>query len=428
MSPRTRPRVLQVGLAVLAAATLGATACSSEDGPQDSTPSSLSSTTTEGAEVTEDGSPGTPGPVEPVEPALVDTGVSTEVTDPMDAHALDGSLLVAERTGRVVELTPDGSGGYEVAGTVVDLTASVGGTEVEKGLLGVTTDTSGDHLYLNHTRADDGATVILELPLDGEPGSLAAGEARTLLVIDQPFPNHNGGDLAWGPDDMLWIGTGDGGGANDPEGRAQRLTDLLGKILRLDPSLEGTGEDLAPDDNPYADGTDTNGDPANPLVWARGARNPWRIAFDSEFGDLWIADVGQDKVEEITVLRASQDLNPGADLGWDHTEGDSDFADAGPRDDWPEDDADVIAPLFTYTHDEGCSISGGFVYHGSALPQLRNHYLFSDYCISEIRSVDTDGTDQPLGLTGTGVVSINPDENGEPLVLADDGIKRIAPA
>lgn len=410
----------------MAVGASGTIACSSEDRPGDATTSS--SATTEAA-TAEDSPPGTssPGPGEPVALALTDTGVNAEVHDPMDAHALGGSLFVAERTGRILELTDAGNGTYEVAGTVVDLTAEVGGTEMEKGLLGVTTDASGKRLYVNHTRAGDGATVVSELPLEGEPGALTAGEVRDLLVIDQPFPNHNGGDLAWGPDDMLWIGTGDGGGANDPEGRAQRLTDPLGKILRLDPTLDGTGVDLAPEDNPYADGTDATGNEANPLVWARGARNPWRISFDSETGDLWIADVGQDQVEEITVLRAADDLNPGADLGWDHTEGDAEFSDAGPRDGWPDDDAKVIDPLFTYTHADGCSISGGFVYHGSALPQLRDQYLFSDFCNSALRSVDQAGSGSELGLSGASVVSINPDENGEPLVLDSEGIKRIAP-
>lgn len=418
MNPRARSRArsdkrlrpVRVVLAVLASSALTATACSSGEGSGDSATTSASTPAAE-TEV-------------PVELTLADTG--TDVADPMDAHALDDSLLVAQRSGRVLELIADGNGGYEVAGTVVDLTDQVGSTEAEKGLLGLTTDTSGEHLYVNHTRADDGATVIVEFPLEGGPGALSAGDSRELLTIDQPFPNHNGGDLAWGPDNMLWIGTGDGGAADDPDGRAQRLTVPLGKILRLDPALDGTGDELAPGDNPYSSGTDSTGGRANPLIWARGVRNPWRISFDPVTGDLWIADVGQNEVEEVTVLRADEGLSPGADLGWDHMEGDSEFEAVGPRDGWPDDDAPVIGPLFTYTHDDGCSISGGFVYHGTALSQLENQYLLSDYCSSEIRSVDQHGTETALGLTGTAVVSINPDENGEPLVLDSEGIRRIA--
>jgi glucose/arabinose dehydrogenase len=415
--PIARGPRLAVG--VLASLVLVAGACSS--GEDSGSPEITSSTMTTRAGSTNDDSTHDDATVEP---ALVSTGA--ELDSPTDAHPGHGSLLVALRAGKVVELTADDDGGYEIAGTVIDLTDQVGSTEAEKGLLGVTTDASGEHLYVNHTRADDGATVIVEFPLEGEPGSLSAGERRQLLVIDQPFPNHNGGDLAWGPDNMLWIGTGDGGAADDPDGRAQRLTDPLGKVLRLDPSLDGAGEDLAPADNPYADGTDGAGDEANALIWARGVRNPWRISFDSATGDLWIADVGQNEIEEVTVLRADDQLNPGADLGWDRYEGDSEFADPGPRVGWPEDDASVIEPLFTYTHEQGCSISGGFVYHGSALPQLENRYLFSDYCNSEIRSVNQGGEHELLGLTGTAVVSINADENGEPLVLDSEGIRRIA--
>lgn len=412
----------------LTATSLSATACSSGDDPAGSGAASGPTSSTDDSAETEVPEDGSTDDATPVEPTLVETvAAGTDIADPMDVHTLKGSLLVAERGGRVIELTADNDGDYEITGTVIDLTDKVGSTDMEKGLLGVTTDASGEHLYVNHTRADDGATVISEFPLEGEPGELTAGDSRELLTIEQPFPNHNGGDLAWGPDNMLWIGTGDGGAADDPDGRAQRLTELLGKVLRLDPSLEGTGEDLAPVDNPYADGTDGAGGRANPLIWVRGVRNPWRISFDSTTGDLWIADVGQNEIEEVTVLRADKGLSPGADLGWDRLEGDSEFSDPGPTDGWPDDDAPVIEPLFTYTHDEGCSISGGFVYHGAALPQLENKYLFSDYCNSEIRSITQSGDSELLGLTGEAVVSINADENGEPLVLDSRGIRRIAP-
>lgn len=410
--------MVPVVLVVLGVWALVASGCSSDAGNGTTGPSST--VAAPGPRSTDTAADGAA-----VAPTLVDTGA--EVSAPMDAHPVGDSLLVAQRAGKVVELRESPGGGYESAGTVLDLTEAVGSTEAEKGLLGVTTDTSNEHLYVNHTRAGDGATVILELPLSGEPGALEVGDARELLVIDQPFPNHNGGDLAWGPDDKLWVGTGDGGSADDPEGRAQRLTDPLGKILRLDPALAGTGEDLAAADNPYVSGDDGHGGGANPLVWARGVRNPWRISFDADTGDLWIADVGQNEIEEITVLRAADGLDPGADLGWDHLEGDARFEASGPRDGWPDDDAPVVDPLFTYTHDEGCSISGGFVYRGEALEELTGRYLFSDYCSSGIRSVGQDGDPTSLGISGAAVVSINADEDGEPLVLDSEGIRRIAP-
>ncbi len=358
--------------------------------------------------------------------ALVDTGA--DVDAPMDAHPLGTSLLVAERAGTVKELTADGSGGYEVVGTVADLRDEVGSTDSEKGLLGITTDPAGEHMYLNHTRAEDGATVVLEIPLEGEPGSLAGGDPRELLVIDQPFPNHNGGDLAWGPDDKLWIGTGDGGSGGDPGGRAQRLDTLLGKILRLDPALDGSGSDLVPDDNPYADGTDESGDEAEPLIWARGVRNPWRIAFDAGTGDLWVADVGQSRVEEVSVLLAADGTGRGADLGWDRFEGDEEFEDSGPERSWPNDDAPIVDPVHTYDHNGRCSISGGFLYRAATLGELGGAYLFSDYCDGELWALLPDGGAARLGVSGDRVVSINADENGEPIVLDGDGISRLSAA
>ena len=368
----------------------------------------------------------------PVAAELSLTELGVELDAPLDAHPVGTSLLVAERAGLVRELVPDGEGGYRDGGTVVDVRDEVGSTDSEKGLLGVTTDAAGGRMYLNHTRAEDGATVILELPLGGGPGALEAGEARELLVIDQPFANHNGGDLAWGPDDMLWIGTGDGGSADDPGGRAQRLDTLLGKVLRLDPSLPGAGADLAPADNPYAAGNGPAG--ADPLIWARGLRNPWRISFDTGLaadpgtGDLWIADVGQNRVEEVSVLRADDGLGRGADLGWDRLEGDEPFPGAGPTDGWPEDGARVVDPVHTYGHGPGCSVTGGFVYRGSALPELDGHYVFSDYCDGTLRALAPDGDQVDIGVSGEGVVSVNPDPDGEPLVLDATGVRRITPS
>lgn len=351
--------------------------------------------------------------------------LEVDLREPLDAHPLGESLLVAERAGVVEELVANESGGYDVAGVVVDLTEAVGDTSAEKGLLGLTTDPGGEHLYVNHTRADDGATVVAEYTLEGGTGSLRAGRMQELVVIDQPFANHNGGDLAWGPDRMLWVGTGDGGSGGDPDGRAQRLDMLLGKILRIDPSVPG----LVPTDNPYADGTGPGGT-AEPFIWARGVRNPWRISFDSETGDLWVADVGQNRVEEIDVLRTADDTGRGADLGWDVFEGDERFGDPGPTDGWPDDDAPLVEPVHTYTHDEtgGCSVTGGFVYRGTALPGLQGWYLFSDFCDGRLRALAPDGEVVDLGVAGDGVVSINPDEDGEPLVLDADGITRLVPA
>ena len=363
-------------------------------------------------------------PVEPA-PSLGNVSVSlrpleVELDSPTDLQAVGGSLLVTERDGIVIELTPDGAGGYTAAGEVLDIRDEVGSTDGEKGLLGITTNSDGTKVYLNHTMAEDGATVVAEYSLGGAPGALAADDRRELVVIDQPFRNHNAGGMDWGPDQMLWFGTGDGGSGGDPDGRAQRLSDPLGKLLRLDPSLPGSGEELAPADNPYVDD-----DGANSLIWARGLRNPWRISFDDATGDLWVADVGQNRFEEISVLRADSGLGRGADLGWDVFEGNEPFGDAGPDDGWPDDDAPMVAPLHTYEHDGRCSVTGGYLYRGS-IPGLAGAYLFSDFCDGQLRALASDGTAVDLGASASGVVSINPDETGEALVVGSDGLSRLS--
>jgi hypothetical protein len=220
---------------------------------------------------------------------------------------------------------------------------------------------------------------------------------------------------------MLWVGTGDGGAAGDPEGRAQRLDSPLGKLLRLDPDAD----DLVAAGNPYADG----GKGTERLVWARGLRNPWRISFDADSGDLWLGDVGQGEWEEIDVVRAADGTGRGADFGWDRREGLEDFEEAGPTRGWPDDDAEEIEPVHVYSHDDGrCSVTGGYVYRGSAISALQGRYLFSDYCDGVLRALDEGGDDEDLGVQADQVASLNPDEDGEPLVLFSGGMYRLEPA
>lgn len=411
----------------LSAAVLLATSCSdgesgalahasASDSGGDSGARSTTTTTTA------DGQSGSATPEPP--PSLENVSVTLEplavdVDSPTDLHATGDSVLVTERDGALVELAADGNGDYSVVSEVLDIRDEVGSTDGEKGLLGITTNPEGTALYVNHTRADDGATVIAEYSLDGDTGSLRATDRRELVVIDQPFQNHNAGGLAWGPDDMLWFGTGDGGSGDDPDGRAQRLSDPLGKLLRLDPSLPGSGEALAPPDNPYV-----NDDNAYSLIWARGLRNPWRISFDDETGDLWVADVGQNRFEEISVLRSDADTGRGSDLGWDVFEGEEPLAEAGPDTGWPDDDAPLVAPLHTYPHDGRCSVTGGYPYRGS-IPGLASAYLFSDFCDGQLWALASDGTAVDLGVSAPGVVSINPDESGEALVTGSDGLYRL---
>lgn len=389
---------------LVAAILLIASACSNTDGP---------------------GQTGTSGSVAELPDSFVDTEstqapvdfnhlslaeIDVDLDYPTDVSPSGASLLVTERAGRVLMLTPtDSAGGYEV-NQVLDITAAVGSTDSERGLLGVAAHPDGERFFLNYTRAEDGATVVAEYSLnpDGPDAGGAASHVRDLLVVEQPFSNHNGGDVAIGPDAMLYVGMGDGGAAGDPEGRAQNLDTNLGKILRLDPD----SADARPADNPY-----------DSHVWMRGTRNPWRISFDEPSGDLWIADVGQNRWEEITVIPAGS--GGGSDLGWDRLEGIEEFAEAGPTADWPDDDAPRIDPVHVYSHDDGrCSISGGYVVRADGSP-LHGLYVYSDYCDGRIRVLGRDGAAADTGLQLDEVISINADEQGNPLVLTPSGLFRI---
>ena len=196
-----------------------------------------------------------------------------------------------------------------------------------------------------------------------------------LLQIDQPYPNHNGGDLALGPDGMLYVAMGDGGSGGDPERRASDPTNLLGKLLRIDPAPSGDAAYSIPADNPFATGS--MGDVAGaPEVWAWGLRNPWRIAFDPATAELWIADVGQNRIEEIDAVGPTADhpAGWGTNFGWSAFEGNDRFNDD------VADPGNLVFPVWTYTHDEGCSISGGAVYRGTVIAGLAPAYVYSDYC------------------------------------------------
>jgi glucose/arabinose dehydrogenase len=189
-----------------------------------------------------------------------------------------------------------------------------------------------------------------------------------LLEIDQPAGNHNGGMVAFGPDGYLWIGSGDGGGANDRFGHGQRPDTLLATLLRIDIA----GEPYAvPPDNPFVGGGGA------PEVWAYGLRNPWRFAFDDD--RIYVADVGQNRIEEIDVVSVAP--GPARNFGWPIMEGSSCFS----SDDCSSDG--LVLPATEYEHDEGCSVTGGFVYRGRSLPELAGHYFYGDYCAGWVRSV-----------------------------------------
>ena len=325
---------------------------------------------------------------------------------PIDTTVLaDGTVLVAERAG-IVRVLLAADGAPPATGTpgrvLIDVTQRTT-TDGERGLLAITVAPGDRELFVSMTDRD-GDTLIEAHPLEG---SRVAGEPRTIYTLPQPRPNHNGGAIVFAPDGMLLVGLGDGGGAGDPEGAGQDLSTPLGAVLRLDVSGATT---VAPSDNPFVGSAD-----AAPEIAAYGLRNPWRMTVDAPRGELWIADVGQSSREEIN--RVALDAFLGANFGWALREGSVRFLGDEPP--------DHVAPLHDYEHGPGCSVSGGHVYRGSALPELVGAYVFSDYCDGEMRALFDGGegtvVSRPLGVAGDRVVGFGVDADGELLVLELSG-------
>ena len=339
-------------------------------------------------------------PLPPADVRLVLTPIATVASPTSIAvRPNDTSLYVTEQTGRVQRLRRNGNSFTADASPFVDVTRDVkaGG---EQGLLGIAFSTDGTHVYLAFTNRDANQQVD-ELTLDHD----TVVDRRTLLVVDDFAPNHNGGDLVLGPDGYLYYTMGDGGGAGDPRKSGQNPHDLLGDILRIDPTKPSGGKPYGiPVDNPFADGT--NGAPE---VYEYGLRNPWRISFDRQTRDLWIADVGQNKYEEIDFVAAG--TPGGQNFGWSDVEGNHPFnADHAP--------SGAVAPLYEYDHRGGrCSITGGYVYRGAAIPKLTGTYLFGDECEGQIhglrRAADGTVTAEDLGLHVNGLSTFGEDAAGE---------------
>jgi len=333
------------------------------------------------------------------------------------AHPGTGQRYVATLSGQVWLLDPaDGRDADSAAdgGASATLVADIGSRVsqgCENGLLGITFSPDGDQLFLSYTDTARNSRIAV-MPMDGE--TPRAERRRVLLALDQPACNHNGGDLTFGPDGNLWIGFGDGGGADDVFDQGQDRSTLLATMARIDPDpASGQGYGIPPG-NPFAAGEGA------PEVWAYGARNPWRFSFDRRTGDLWIADVGQNRMEEIHVLPAAEGWLPGANLGWPLFEGNERFSGS-------ETPADLVFPVYTYTHDDGCSVTGGYVYRGSAIAALEGTYVFGDYCTGDLWGLvrGPDGTAERIDL-GVSVprntlVSFGEDANGELYALSAAG-------
>ena len=315
----------------------------------------------------------------------------------------DPSLYIAEKTGRVVAIRD----GRVTGRPVLDLSddVSLGG---EQGLLGLAFSPDGQSLYVNYTDVD-GDTRIVGYAMQGDHVSRAS--RRQVLFVRQPYDNHNGGDLVFGPDGDLYVGLGDGGSGGDPHGNGQSLGTFLGKMLRIRPTPTGPEPYRVPPDNPFV------GDPgARPEIWAYGLRNPWRYSFDPATGDLWIADVGQSAWEEIDRLPAGSP--GGANFGWNLLEGTHRYAGSAPP--------GAVPPVYEYSHATGgCVVIGGDVYRGSAIPALVGDYVFADFCEGTLQALrlqpDGSVTHQPLGVSLPNVSSFGTGPDGELYVTTLDG-------
>ncbi len=278
----------------------------------------------------------------------------------------DDSLYIAEKVGRVVAIR----GGRVDPTPVLDLSRSVSQGS-EQGLLGLAFSPDGKFLYVNYTDLSGDTNVV-----QYEMGARRAdpGSGRRVLFVHQPFGNHNGGNLAFGPDGYLYIGLGDGGSEGDPLGNGQNLSTLLGKMLRIDPRPSGGRPYAIPPDNPFVGKAGVR-----PEIWAYGLRNPWGYSFDRKTGDLWIGDVGQDRLEEIDFQPAG--AGGGQNYGWNQMEGTLAFSGTAPP--------GAIPPIFEYaTHQNGtCAVTGGFVYRGKDIPNLAGAYVFGDFCSGQIMAL-----------------------------------------
>jgi glucose/arabinose dehydrogenase len=310
-----------------------------------------------------------------------------------------GRLFVLEKAGRIRILLND----QLLPEPFLDITDRVNSSANEQGLLGLAFHPNyaqNGYFYVNYT-GRGGNTFISRFHASDNVAD--AGSEMNLLKVDQPFPNHNGGVLTFGPDGLLYAGLGDGGSEGDPFGNAQSLDTLLGKILRID--IDSKEPYAIPPDNPFG----------NEILYY-GLRNPWRISFDKLTGDLYIADVGQGDWEEIDFVQAGS--SGGLNFGWNVYEGNHDYKNNGAT-------GDFVPPVAEYSHAEGgCSVTGGYVYRGSML-EWNGIYLYGDYCTGyiwgSIHAQDGSWQTQLLFEANQRITSFGQSVDGEIYMLSDGG-------
>ena len=330
-------------------------------------------------------------------------------------QAKNGQALVAEQAG-LIRVSPGLHPDNAAVSQFLDITDRVSSRGSEEGLLGLALDpTNQRHLYLYYSAANPRRSVVSRFTVSSD-GFIADPDSElVILEVEQPYSNHNGGQLAFGPDGYLYIGLGDGGSAGDPQDNGQDTSTLLGSILRIDVSQATPEQRYAiPSDNPLANG-DGRGE-----IWAYGLRNPWRFSFDRDTDELWAGDVGQNRWEEIDLIQR------GGNYGWNVLEGNHCFR---PSSNCSREG--MTPPVWEYSLDgEPCSVIGGYVYRGSAIPWLKGAYVYGDFCSGRVfglRYVDGEVVEhRQLVDTGLRIMSFAQDNDGELYLLSQkSGIYRL---
>jgi glucose/arabinose dehydrogenase len=323
-------------------------------------------------------------------------------------HAGDGGgrLFLMEQEGRILIV----KNGALLKVPFLDIRDRVGCCG-ERGLLSMAFPpryAQKQHFYVNYTDRS-GDTVVARYRTTKDPDRADAGSQEVVLIVKQPFANHNGGQLAFGPDGYLYIGMGDGGAANDPFGNGQKPDTLLGKLLRIDVE-SGARPYMVPSSNPFV-----GREGVLPEIWASGLRNPWRFSFDRHTGNLFVADVGQNKYEEVNFRSSSS--KGGENYGWNVMEGMHCFRSK------TCDSSGLVLPVVDYNHKAGCSVTGGMVYRGTAIPSLDGTYLYADYCSGRIwglRKSNGHWISTELADTELSISTFGEDEAGEIYVADHD--------
>lgn len=347
--------------------------------------------------------------------------VSTNLFRPLYVtHAGDERLFIVEQRGRIYVRQPDGELGIFM--DIVNRVSPEANSQryTERGLLGLAFApdyADSGTFYVNYTNPRGTTHVSRFQVSENNPNQADVSSEEIIFTQEQPFPNHNGGHMAFGLDGYLYVSLGDGGAAGDPLQAGQNPQTLLGSILRLDVDIdEGY---IVPQDNPFVSGIE-----GAPEVWAYGVRNVWRFSFDRATGDMYFGDVGQNQWEEINFEAA--DSAGGLNYGWNAFEATQPFANN-------EASSEVVMPVAEYNHSMGCSVTGGYIYRGEAIPELVGTYLYSDYCSGNVwyayRDENGDWQSDLFMETGMQVSSFGEDVNGELYIVNYGGsVHQIIPA